>query len=36
MNYFIVASFHTIFVHKKIWIEALKRGAIQNPEVDVI
>ena len=34
-DYFIVASFHTIFGDKKIWIEALKR-AIQNPDVDVI
>jgi putative hydrolase len=34
-NYFIVASFHTIFGDKRIWIEALK-SAIQNPDVDVI
>jgi putative hydrolase len=32
---FIVASFHTIFDDKTIWIEALK-SAIQNPDVDVI
>jgi hypothetical protein len=31
-----VASFHTIFMDKRIWIEALKRGAIQYPDVDVI
>jgi histidinol phosphatase-like PHP family hydrolase len=30
-----VASFHTIFEDKRIWIEALK-NAIQNPDVDVI
>jgi putative hydrolase len=34
-DYFIVASFHTIFEDKRIWMEALKI-AIQNPEVDVI
>ena len=34
-GYFIVASFHTIFVDKRIWMEALKI-AIQNPDVDVI
>jgi putative hydrolase len=34
-EYFIVASFHTIFEDKKIWIEALM-AAIQNPDVDVI
>ena len=34
-EYFIVASFHTIFGDKKIWIEALM-AAIQNPDVDVI
>ncbi|HEX2067516.1 MAG TPA: hypothetical protein VHF08_02330, partial [Nitrososphaeraceae archaeon] len=34
-DYFIVASFHTIFGDKEIWIEALK-SAIQNPDVDVI
>jgi putative hydrolase len=33
--YFIVASFHTIFEDKRIWMEALKI-AIQNPNVDVI
>ena len=34
-DHFIVASFHTIFEDKRIWIEALK-SAIQNPDVDVI
>jgi putative hydrolase len=34
-DYFIVASFHSIFSDKKIWIEAIKT-AIQNPDVDVI
>jgi putative hydrolase len=34
-EYFIVASFHTIFADKRIWMEALKI-AIQNPDVDVI
>jgi putative hydrolase len=34
-DHFIVASFHTIFADKRIWIEALK-SAIQNPDVDVI
>jgi putative hydrolase len=34
-DYFIVASFHTIFEDKRIWMEALKI-AIQNPNVDVI
>jgi putative hydrolase len=34
-DHFIVASFHTIFGDKRIWIEALK-NAIQNPDVDVI
>ena len=34
-DHFIVASFHTIFGDKRIWIEALK-SAIQNPDVDVI
>jgi putative hydrolase len=34
-DYFIVASFHSIFGDKKIWIDALK-CAIQNPDVDVI
>ena len=34
-DYFIVASFHTIYGEKRIWIEALK-SAIQNPDVDVI
>jgi putative hydrolase len=34
-DHFIVASFHSIFGDKKIWIEALK-SAIQNTDVDVI
>jgi histidinol phosphatase-like PHP family hydrolase len=34
-EYFTVASFHTIFEDKRIWIEAL-RTAIQNPDVNVI
>ena len=34
-DYFIVASFHTIFEDKRIWMEALM-NAIQNPDVDVI
>jgi putative hydrolase len=34
-DHFIVASFHTIFGDKRIWIEALK-STIQNPDVDVI
>ena len=34
-DYFIVASFHTIFGDKRIWMEALMT-AIQNPDVDVI
>jgi putative hydrolase len=34
-DHFIVASFHTIFGDKRIWIEAL-RSTIQNPDVDVI
>ena len=34
-DHFIVASFHSVFGDKRIWIEALK-GAIQNPDVDVI
>lgn len=34
-DHFIVASFHSIFGDKRIWIEALK-SAIQNPDVDVI
>ncbi len=34
-DYFIVASFHTIFADKRIWIEALMT-AIQNQDVDVI
>ena len=34
-NHFIVASFHTIFGDKGIWMDAL-RSAIQNPDVNVI
>jgi histidinol phosphatase-like PHP family hydrolase len=34
-DHFIVASFHTIFGDKRIWVEAL-RSTIQNPDVDVI
>jgi putative hydrolase len=34
-NYFIVASFHTIFGNKREWIDALY-SAIQNPDVNVI
>jgi len=34
-DHFIVASFHSIFGDKRIWIEGLK-SAIQNPDVDVI
>jgi len=34
-DYFIVASFHSIFQDKKIWIEALN-ATIKNPNVDVI
>jgi putative hydrolase len=34
-DHFIVASFHTIFGDKGIWIDAL-RSALQNPDVDVI
>jgi putative hydrolase len=34
-DHFIVASFHTTFGDKRIWIEALK-SAVQNPDVDVI
>jgi histidinol phosphatase-like PHP family hydrolase len=34
-DHFIVASFHTIFGDKGIWIDAL-RSAIRNPDVDVI
>ena len=34
-DHFIVASFHSTFGDKRIWIEALK-SAIQNPDVDVI
>ena len=35
IEHFIVASFHSTFGDKRIWIEALK-SAIQNPDVDVI
>ena len=34
-EHFIVASFHSTFGEKRVWIEALK-SAIQNPDVDVI
>lgn len=34
-EYFIVASFHTIFEDKEVWMQALER-AIKNPNVDVI
>jgi putative hydrolase len=34
-DHFIVASFHSTFGEKRVWIEALK-SAIQNPDVDVI
>jgi putative hydrolase len=34
-DYFIVASFHTTYEDKRVWIEALN-AAIQNPHVDVI
>jgi putative hydrolase len=34
-DYFVVASFHSIFGDKRIWIDALK-NTIQNPDVDVI
>ncbi len=34
-EHFIVASFHSTFGDKRVWIEALK-SAIQNPDVDVI
>lgn len=34
-DHFIVASFHSTFGDKRVWIEALK-SAIQNPDVDVI
>ena len=34
-DYFIVASFHTIFGDKRIWIEAL-RSTIENPDINVI
>lgn len=34
-NYFVIASFHTIYGNKEIWMNAIK-NAIQNPDVDVI
>jgi putative hydrolase len=34
-NYFIVASFHTVFGNKREWMDALN-NAIQNPDVNVI
>ncbi len=34
-NYFIVASFHTLYHKKDIWLNALEK-VIQNPSVDVI
>jgi putative hydrolase len=34
-NYFVIASFHTIYGNKEIWMNAIK-AAIQNPDVDVI
>jgi putative hydrolase len=34
-NYFLIASFHNIYVDKEIWIYALKK-AIENPDVNVI
>ena len=34
-DYFVIASFHTIYGNKKIWMNAF-RNAIQNPDVDVI
>lgn len=33
--YFVIASFHTIYGNKEIWMNAIK-NAIQNPDVDVI
>jgi putative hydrolase len=34
-DYFLIASFHTLYNDKKIWVNAL-RNAIKNPNVDVI
>jgi putative hydrolase len=34
-NYFVIASFHTIYGNKEIWMNAIK-NAIQNPDVNVI
>ena len=34
-NYFLIASFHTIYNDKHVWIEALNK-AIENPDVNVI
>jgi putative hydrolase len=34
-DYFVIASFHTIYSNKEIWINAIK-SAIQNPDVNVI
>jgi putative hydrolase len=34
-DYFIIASFHTIYGNKEIWMNAIKR-AIRNPDVNVI
>ncbi len=34
-DYFIIASFHTIYGNKKIWMNAIK-NAIKNPDVNVI
>jgi putative hydrolase len=34
-EYFLIASFHTVYRDKRIWIRALEK-AIQNPDVDVI
>jgi putative hydrolase len=34
-NYFVIASFHTIYGNKEIWMNAIK-NVIQNPDVNVI
>ena len=34
-NYFLIASFHTVYNDKQVWIEALNK-AIENPDVNVI
>jgi putative hydrolase len=34
-NYFLIASFHTLYHDKSVWLKALTR-AIENPSVDVI